>query len=95
MTPAQRAYLRRLAHALPVTVMIGKHGLTENILSKVEQELDAHELIKVRFIDYKDMKEELVETIVATTGAMLVAMIGHTTILYRPHRDPARRKIHV
>lgn len=87
--------MRRLAHALPVTVMIGKHGLTENILSKVEQELDAHELIKVRFLDYKDMKEELVETIVATTGAMLVAIIGHTAILYRQHRDPAQRKIHV
>ena len=57
MTPAQRAYLRRLAHSLPVTVMIGKHGLTENILSKVEQELDAHELIKLRFIDYKDEKK--------------------------------------
>lgn len=95
MTPSQRAHLRRLAHTLPVTVMIGKHGLTENILSKVEQELDAHELIKVRFLDYKDMKEELVETIVATTGAMLVAMIGHTAILYRQHRDPVQRKIHV
>lgn len=93
MTPAQRAYLRRLAHSLPVTVMIGKHGLTENILSKVEQELDAHELIKLRFIDYKDEKAVLLETITATTRAELVAIIGHTAILYRQHADPQQRKI--
>ncbi|MEF3273844.1 MAG: YhbY family RNA-binding protein [Chloroflexus sp.] len=93
MTPAQRAYLRRLAHSLPVTVMIGKHGLTENILSKVEQELDAHELIKLRFIDYKDEKAVLLETITATTRAELVAIVGHTAILYRQHADPQQRKI--
>ncbi|WP_298816703.1 YhbY family RNA-binding protein [Chloroflexus sp.] len=95
MTPAQRAYLRRLAHSLPVTVMIGKHGLTENILSKVEQELDAHELIKLRFIDYKDEKADLLETIVSVTGADLVAIIGHTAIFYRQHTDPTRRRIHL
>ncbi|RMD79448.1 MAG: YhbY family RNA-binding protein [Chloroflexi bacterium] len=93
MKPAQRAYLRRLAHPLPVTVMIGKHGLTENVLSKIEQELDAHELIKMRFLDYKDLKKPLLEAIVATTGAELVATIGHTAILYRQHSDPAQRKI--
>ena len=93
MTPAQRAYLRRLAHSLPVTVMVGKHGLTEGFLTKIEQELNAHELIKVRFLDFKDMKQSFTDTIVAETGANLVAIIGHTAILYRQHADPAQRKI--
>lgn len=95
MKPAQRAYLRRLAHPLPVTVMIGKNGLTEGILAKIEQELNAHELIKVRFLDHKDMKQSLTETIVSETGADLVAIIGHTAILFRQHADPAQRKIQV
>ncbi|WP_322820602.1 YhbY family RNA-binding protein [Chloroflexus sp.] len=95
MKPAQRAYLRRLAHPLPVTVMIGKNGLTEGILTKIEQELNAHELIKVRFLDHKDMKQSLTETIVSETGADLVAIIGHTAILFRQHADPAQRKIQV
>lgn len=95
MKPAQRAYLRRLAHPLPVTVMIGKNGLTESILTKIEQELNAHELIKVRFLDHKDMKQSLTETIVSETGADLVAIIGHTAILFRQHADPAQRKIQV
>lgn len=95
MKPAQRAYLRRLAHPLPVTVMIGKNGLTEGILAKIEQELNAHELIKVRFLDHKDMKQSLTETIVSETGADLVGIIGHTAILFRQHTDPAQRKIPV
>lgn len=95
MKPAQRAYLRRLAHPLPVTVMIGKNGLTEGILTKIEQELNAHELIKVRFLDHKDMKQSLTETIVSETGADLVGIIGHTAILFRQHTDPAQRKIQV
>lgn len=95
MKPAQRAYLRRLAHPLPVTVMIGKNGLTEGILVKIEQELNAHELIKVRFLDHKDMKQSLTETIVSETGADLVGIIGHTAILFRQHTDPAQRKIQV
>ncbi|MGQ9482979.1 YhbY family RNA-binding protein [Chloroflexus sp.] len=95
MKPAQRAYLRRLAHPLPVTVMIGKNGLTEGILAKIEQELNAHELIKVRFLDHKDMKQSLTETIVSETGADLVGIIGHTAILFRQHTDPAQRKIQV
>ncbi len=95
MTPAQRAYLRRLAHSLPVTVMVGKNGLTEGLLTKIEQELNAHELIKVRFLDYKDMKQSFTDTIVAETGANLVAIIGHIAILYRQHADPAQRKIQV
>lgn len=95
MKPAQRAYLRRLAHPLPVTVMIGKNGLTEGILAKIEHELNAHELIKVRFLDHKDMKQSLTETIVSETGADLVGIIGHTAILFRQHTDPAQRKIQV
>ncbi len=93
MKPSERAYLRRLAHALPVTVIVGRQGLTEGVIAKVEQELNLHELIKVRFLDYKDMKAELTETIVTETGATLVAIIGHTAILYRQHADPAQRKI--
>lgn len=75
--------------------MIGKNGLTEGILAKIEQELNAHELIKVRFLDHKDMKQSLTETIVSETGADLVAIIGHTAILFRQHADPTQRKIQV
>jgi RNA-binding protein len=50
-------------------------------------------LIKVRFLDFKDMKQSFTDTIVAETGAHLVAIIGHTAILYRQHADPAQRKI--
>ncbi|NJN15753.1 MAG: YhbY family RNA-binding protein [Oscillochloris sp.] len=93
MTNNQRSYLRRLAHPLKPTAMIGKHGLTESIATKIDQELDAHELIKLRFLDFKDQRRELTETIVAETQSTLVALIGNVAILFRSHRDPEQRRI--
>ncbi|NCC30519.1 MAG: ribosome assembly RNA-binding protein YhbY [Chloroflexia bacterium] len=93
LTNAQRAFLRKMAHPLKPTVMLGKQGLTEQIFAKLDQELHAHELIKVRFIDGKDQKQELAQTIVAATGATLVSLVGYVLVLYREQTDPERRMI--
>ncbi|RRR75127.1 MAG: ribosome assembly RNA-binding protein YhbY [Candidatus Viridilinea halotolerans] len=84
MSKAQRAHLRKLANPLKPTVMVGKQGLTEQLMAKIEQELTAHELIKVRLLEYKDQKDALAATMVAESGAALVGIIGHVITLYRP-----------
>jgi RNA-binding protein len=93
LTKLQRAYLRRIANPLKATVLLGKQGLTEQLLAKVDQELLAHELIKVRLLEYKDQKESLAQTIVAESGAALVGLIGSVITLYRAHPDADRRQI--
>jgi RNA-binding protein len=89
----QIAYLRQQAHSLKPVVMLGKQGLNQQVLAKIGQELDAHELIKVKFLEYRDQKRELAATIAAEADCTLVAIIGNIAILYRPHPDPARRSI--
>ena len=84
----QRARLRSLAHALRPAVMIGQHGLTEAVVQAGEAALAA-ELIKVRFLDYRDERA----TLATALGAELVGLIGHVAIVYRRHPDPARRTI--
>lgn len=84
LSKAQRAHLRKLANPLKPTVMVGKQGLTEQLMAKIEQELTAHELIKVRLLEYKDQKDALAATMVAESGAALVGIIGHVITLYRP-----------
>ncbi|EFO79784.1 protein of unknown function UPF0044 [Oscillochloris trichoides DG-6] len=93
MTKRQRNYLRGLANPLKPHVLLGKQGLTEQVIEKIERELDAHELIKVRFLEYKEERKELTATIVEATGAALVSLIGHVATLYREQRDPERRWI--
>jgi RNA-binding protein len=93
LTKPQRNHLRGLANTLPVTVTVGKQGLTESIIEKTRQELAAHELIKLRFLDFFDEQRELVTALSTAVDAVAVAVIGHTAILYRRSDDADRRRI--
>ena len=67
--------------------------MTETVIRATAQALDAHELIKVRFVDRKDEKRELIENLAARAGCQVAGTIGHTAVLYRQQRDPAKRRI--
>ena len=91
----QKKYLRGLAHSLKPVVQIGKEGSTEGVIRAIDECLFRHELIKVKYTDFKErgQKEELTGEFTAKTGSELVGMIGHTAILYRRQTDPEKRKI--
>jgi RNA-binding protein len=93
LTNTQKQYLRRLAHDLKPVVQVGKNGLSEKLYDALEHELDAHELIKVKFMDFRDEKRELVAEFVERTGSALVLLIGNVAIVYRQQADPERRGI--
>lgn len=89
----QRAHLKRQAHALEPVVTVGKHANSEAVKQHLNQELDNHELIKVRFTDHKEHRHELAKELCETSGAELVTIIGHVAILYRPHADKEHQRI--
>jgi RNA-binding protein len=91
----QRRHLRSLAHPLRPVVMIGKEGLTEGVLAKADAELVAHELIKVRFVDWKDEKKALLAEMAEKLLAEVVGVVGHVGILFRQNREPKLRQIRV
>lgn len=93
LSSQERKFLRGLAHELDPLVLIGKGGLSEGVLETIEHALESHELIKVKFNDFKEKKSELAAEIVAETGAALVGSIGHVVVLFRPARDEKKRKI--
>jgi RNA-binding protein len=95
LSSRQRKYLRGLAHDLEPVVHVGKGGASDDLVRQVGRALDAHELIKVRFVAGKDEKAALVDELVARTGAAAAGTVGHVAILYRPQTDPAKRKIHL
>lgn len=93
LTGAERKYLRGLAHHLDPVVHIGKTGLAPSVLSALDEALAHHELIKVRFQDFKDQKRELAQTIAQESHSAIVGSIGHVFMFYRQHPDPDKRKI--
>jgi RNA-binding protein len=91
----EKKYLRGLAHDLKPVVLIGKEGITDRIVRAADEGLSQHELIKIKFNDFKEksQKETLIGELVGQTGSEQVGVIGHTAILYRPQTDPAKRRI--
>jgi RNA-binding protein len=89
----QKKHLKGLAHGLKPVVQIGKEGITEGVIRAINEGLRRHELIKIKFTDFKDLKEALTYEIAIKTGSGRVGMIGHTAILYRQQTDPEKRKI--
>ena len=89
LTPAQRQYLKGLAHSRQPVVMIGNQGLTAAVLKEIERGLDAHELIKVKAAsDEPDMRRAWMEEICTATGAAPVQQIGKVLVIYRAASKP-------
>lgn len=97
MNSSQRKYLRGLAHGLKPVVFVGQKGVTDALGKAINEALDTHELIKIKFIEFKEKahKTAISERIQSDTGAALAGLIGHTAIFYRAHKDPEKRKIQI
>src|SRR5262245_33925097 len=90
---SDRRHLRALAHHLKPVVQVRKQGLIENLITTVSQALDAHELIKIKFVDLKSQRRELSYEIARQTQSEVAGLVGNIAILYRQHSLPEKRKI--
>ncbi len=93
MNNQQIRKLKSLAQHLEVSVRFGKEGLSEALLRSVDQALTTHELVKVRFIAFKEDKKNLAPVIAAKTQSELVTRLGNVAVFYRQNPNPGRRKI--
>lgn len=95
LTSSQAKYLRGLAHGLNPVVFVGHKGVTPAVLDSVREALGVHELIKLKFIDFKErhLKTGMAAEIEAQTDSHLAGLIGHTAIFYRRHPDAEKRRI--
>ena len=93
MTSKNRKYLEKLAHNLEPIVIIGQNGLTQAVADMCAANIEHHELLKVKYNEFKDQKVELTQELAQEIGAETVRIIGNVAILYRPAQDPTKRKI--
>ena len=93
LTGKEKKYLRGISHGLEPVVFIGKNGITDNVIKAVNDAIEVHELIKVKFQDFKDEKKELSATLAEDTKTELCGLVGNIAILYRQNEKEEKRKI--
>jgi RNA-binding protein len=93
----QKKYLKGLAHGIKPLAYVGQNGLSSSVSQAIDESLAAHELIKVKFVDFKEkaQKKEIAAAIEKETASELVGIIGHVAIFYREQQDPEKRRIEV
>lgn len=83
ITSKQRAQLRALANTIDTIGQIGKEGITDNLVTQLEDALRARQLVKYRVLETcpytaREAAQELAETI----GCEIVQVIGYRFVLY-------------
>lgn len=89
LTGKQRAQLRALANTEETILIVGKGGVTENVLAQARDALTARELIKGRVLDASLLTaREAADILAEKCGAETVQTIGSRFVLYR--RNPKK-----
>ena len=90
LTGKQRRHLRALGHALSPVVQVGKDGVTSGLVAHASEQLEVHELIKVRVAESAPAdRHATAADLAAGTKATLAQVLGRTFLLYRRRKkDP-------
>ena len=84
LTSKERAELRAKANAIDTTLIVGKDGVTENVIAEAENLLTARELVKGKVLETALMSaREVSDEICAATGADGVSCVGSKFVIYR------------
>ena len=89
---SQRSYLKSLAHHYKPIINIGKVGINEGVLKSIDIVLDSRELIKIKFNDFKQEKNQLTTKISKKLKCHIIGIIGHTVILFRKNPNTTKSK---
>ena len=87
LDPLPNPQLRKLkaaAQLLEPMFKVGKAGLSEGFVKSVSEALDLHELVKIKFVEFKEQKRELGEQLADKTASHLVMRVGHVVVVQRP-----------
>ena len=84
LTSKQRADLRAQANGLDTTLMVGKGGVTEQVVSEALVQLEARELVKGRVLESALMSaREVLDALCEATGAEGISTVGSKFVIYK------------
>ena len=85
MTSKERAALRAQANGLEPIIQIGKEGISDNLITQIDDTLDVRELIKIRVHLESSPKtpKALAQELAQALEAEVIQVIGGIIVLYR------------
>ena len=97
MTSKERASWRAKANSLEAIIQIGKEGITDNLITQIDDTLDVRELIKIRvhLETAPQTPKELAPLLAERLEAEVIQVIGGIIVLYRksdPDKIQAKKK---
>lgn len=85
LSSKQRAFLRSMANTMDPIMQVGKSGVGEELITSVDNALEARELIKMSALETAPVTaREAADELAEATGADVVAVVGRRFVLYRP-----------
>lgn len=91
LTSKQRAELRSEANTLETTLMVGKGGITEQVLAEAAKQLEARELVKGRVLETALLSaREVCDAICQALGADGIQCVGSKFVLYKKSQKKAQ-----
>ena len=94
ITGKQMRYLRSLGHHLKPLVMLGRDGITDNVITAADAVLGAHELLKVKIGNGCLLeRKEAAGVMAEKTGSEIIQVLGKTFLVFRanPNRSDEHR----
>ena len=94
LTSKERAELRTKANGLDTTLIVGKEGVTPNVIAEAEILLEAKELVKGRALETSLLTaREASDAICEATGADGVQTVGSKFVIYRKSKKLEREAL--
>ena len=90
LTNAEIRKLKARAQLMEPMLKVGKAGLSDGFLKSVDEALALHELVKIKFTEFKEEKKTLAPELAEKTSSRLIMRVGNVAVLYR--RKPVAEK---
>jgi RNA-binding protein len=90
LEPLNNSQIRKFkaaAQLLDPMLKVGKAGLTEGFIRSVDMALSQHDLVKIKFVEFKEQKKELAPQLAEKTASHLIMRVGNVMVLHRPRPD--------
>ena len=84
LTNSQIRKFKAIAQQLEPILKVGKAGLSDGFVRSVDAALAQHELVKIKFVEFKEQKKELAPQLAGKTSSHTIMRVGNVLVLHRP-----------
>jgi len=87
LTSKQKRFLKQQSHHIKPIMQMGKEGASVMFITELLDQLEHHELLKVRVLNNCEWEKKDIETALTNAEITLVQKIGHVLTVYKESEE--------